>query len=109
MNVVGGFPYPMHAGSNNPLAVSGVISTNDVISSSRSVVTIPIYNSVATVTPTSPVTVIGFAQAFVRSVRTTSGQPRIYILNVSGCQLPRTNTPVGTNSASSVPVRLIHP
>lgn len=108
LNVAGGFPYPMHAGSNNPLAVSGVISTNDVISSSRSVVTIPIYNSVAGVIPTSPVTVIGFAQAFVKSVR-PSGRPEINILNISGCQLPRTNTPVGTNSASSVPVRLIHP
>lgn len=108
LNVAGGFPYPMHAGRNNPLAVSGVISTNDVISSSRSVVTIPIYNSVAGVIPTSPVTVIGFAQAFVKSVR-PSGRPEINILNISGCQLPRTNTPVGTNSASSVPVRLIHP
>ena len=104
----GGFPFTMHAGNNNPLVVNGTISTNDVISSSRSVVNIPIYNSTYNVAPTSPVTVIGFAQAFVQDV-SGSGRPRIRVLNVSGCQLPRTNTPVGTNSASSVPVRLIHP
>ena len=103
----GSFPYSVQAGNRNPLVASGAIFTNDVISSSRSVVNIPIYNSVAGVTPTSPVTVIGFAQAFVRSVR-NSGRPEINILNISGCQLPVTGTPVGTNATSSVPVRLIH-
>ena len=104
------FPFTIDAGSNNPLAVSGAVTAGDVISSSRSVVTLPIYDQ--TLYPGAPppntVKVIGFAQAFVEQVSAT-GQPTIRILNVSGCGPGLTGTAVGDDQASSVPVRLIHP
>ena len=114
-----GFPASIAAGAANPLATSGAITTGDVISSSRSIVTIPIYdsnpgNTTVRVAPSSTVVVTGFAQAFVESVSPGAqglggGRPQITILNVSGCRNGATGTPVGTNAASSVPVRLIHP
>ncbi len=113
-----GFPASVAAGAANPLAVSGAINTGDVISSSRSIVTIPIYDSnpgggIIRVAPPSTVVVTGFAQAFVESVSPgapgVGGRPQITILNVSGCKNGVTGTPVGTNANSPVPVRLIHP
>jgi hypothetical protein len=105
------FPFAMEAGPNHPLVVSGVISATNVISSSRSVVTIPVYDSGppgAPVVPGSPVTVIGFVQGFITSA--TNGDPTIQVLNVSGCGTAARGSsaaPVGSNEASAVPVRLI--
>ncbi len=102
------FPFTMHAGNNNPLQAGGIVTTGDIISSSRSVVTIPVYDSSSGAVPPTSATVIGFVQGFVESVSTNSGRPRIRVLNVSGCGTGATGTPVGTNEASAVPVRLIH-
>ena len=104
------FPPTIAAGSSHPLVTSGAINTGDLVSGSRSVVTIPIYDSGSSGNPTAPtstVQVIGFMQAFVEFVD-GAGQPNIKVLNISGCKLPVTGTPVGTNATSSVPVRLIH-
>jgi Flp pilus assembly protein TadG len=104
------FPFAMEAGNNNPLVVSGVIFATNVISSSRSVVTIPVYDStLPTPAPGSSQTVIGFVQGFITS--STGGDPVIQVLNVSGCGTAARGSsvpPVGTNEASAVPVRLIH-
>jgi Flp pilus assembly protein TadG len=105
------FPPTIAAGANHPLVVNGSITAGDLISSSRSVVTIPIYDSglpTGPTAPASPVTVIGFMQAFVQYVDAT-GHPQVTVLNVSGCQTTASGSPVGTNAASAVPVRLIHP
>lgn len=108
------FPLTMHAGSNNPLVTNTSIATGDTISSSRAVVTIPIYAATVGAAPTSPVTVIGFMQGFVANVTAGggvgAGRPHIRVLNVSGCgpgALSSTVPPVGGNEASAVPVRLI--
>ena len=101
------FPYDMEAGTTHPSVATGA-----EVSTSRSVVTIPIYDLGGGAAPGSPITVIGFAQAFVSSADSVSGEPTIHILNVSGCSAAArasAMTPVGLNGASSVPVRLIHP
>jgi Flp pilus assembly protein TadG len=107
------FPYTIQAGANNPLVANASVAAGDVISSSRSVVTIPIYDAGGTgvkAAPVTPVTVVGFVQAFVSGSK--NGDPTIQILNVSGCGTTARGSsvpPVGTNEASSVPVRLIRP
>ncbi len=98
-----GFPFEIEAGSTH----NGV-SAGTEITTSRSVVTLPVFHS-AGVAPGSPVTVIGFVQAFVNSA--TGGDPTVTILNVSGCSAAArvsSVTPVGLNEGSAVPVRLIH-
>ena len=106
------FPFRMEAGDNNPLVANGSVNKADVISTSQSVVTIPVYNAGASggpyLAPATPV-IIGFVQAFV--VSTSGGNPTVQILNVSGCgATARGASPaVGSDGASAVPVRLIHP
>ena len=104
------FPYEIDAGTTH----NGVLSGTQ-ISTSRSVVTIPVYDSgpgPVFTKPVSPVTVIGFVQALVVSSDPVSGEPTIQILNISGCSaVARASSvpPVGLDEASPVPVRLIHP
>ena len=100
------FPYEINAGNTH----NGVAPGNQ-ISTSRSVVTLPVYDSAAVGVPASPVTVIGFVQGFVSLSDVTTGEPRITVLNVSGCSaVARASAvpAVGLNEGSAVPVRLIH-
>ena len=102
------FPFEIDAGSTH----NGV-STGTQISTSRSLVTIPVYQAGPGNgpynAPVAPVTVIGFVQAFVNS--SSGGDPTITIVNVSGCSAAAQVSsvpPVGLNEGSPVPVRLIH-
>jgi len=102
------FPFQINAGSNhNGVAVGTQVTT------SRSVVTIPVYHSVPGAPPaTTAVEVIGFVQAFVDSVNPVTLEPTIYILNVSSCSASARASggpAVGLGEGSPVPVRLIHP
>ena len=100
------FPFDLLAGSTH-----NGIGAGTEISTSRSVVTIPVYDSTAVGKPVSPVTVIGFVQAFVDNSNPATGEPTIHILNVSGCGATARSSglpPVGINESSAVPVRLIH-
>ena len=104
------FPFQIRAGDNNPLVSNASIGSSDVISTSRSVVTIPVYNAGASspyLAPGAPV-IIGFVQAFVES--TIGGNPTIQITNVSGCSATAqlASPAVGSDGESAVPVRLIH-
>ncbi|MGO9126876.1 MAG: pilus assembly protein TadG-related protein [Terriglobales bacterium] len=92
--------------------------TNNLVSTSSSIVTIPIIDTTAPLPTTPPysVTVVGFLQAFVNSVDNLGpahrGDVSITVLNVIGCsQTPNAAiTPVvGGNGASPIPVRLITP
>lgn len=109
--IVATYPFPMDASDNNPLVKNGTVAEGDGISTSQSVVTIPIYDAGASpgVAPVSPVVIIGFVQAFV--ISTTAGSPTIQVMNVSGCGTSaRGASPaVGSDGARAVPVRLIHP
>ena len=108
--VVSSFPFEIDAGNTH----SGTgVTAGTQITTSRSVVTIPVYDSGPSggpyTAPANTVTVIGFVQAFVNSA--AGGDPTITILNVSGCSAAaRTSAvpAVGLNEGSSVPVRLIH-
>jgi hypothetical protein len=102
------FPFQILAGSGNPLVGAGV-STGDSITSSNSIVTLPIadFSGGALVGNASSVTITGFLQVFINGVDTTTGNISVTVLNVAGCSSKATNSPVfGT---SPVPVRLITP
>jgi Putative Flp pilus-assembly TadE/G-like len=106
------YPFSITTDDNNPLVLNGTVTEGDAISTSPSVVTIPIYDAGASgglyLAPVSPV-IIGFVQAFVKS--TTAGSPTIQVMNVSGCGTTArgVSTAVGSDGARAVPVRLIHP
>jgi hypothetical protein len=98
------FPAIFSAGPSNPF-VGGSIQANDLIITSDSVISIPLYDGLTTPQTGTPVTVIGYLQVFVNSV-SNAGQFNVTVLNVSGCG----NAPAGTaiqGAATSVPVRLI--
>ena len=83
--------------------------------------TIPIFDSSAALPAfSSPVTIVGFLQAFVNWVGgPTNNDVNITVLNVIGCSnTPNGNTPIsggngspgaGTGSNYTIPVRLITP
>jgi hypothetical protein len=93
------------AGDNNPLKLDGV-NSGDLISTSDSVVTIPIFNQPAVGPIPNPVTVIGFIQGFVKEYD-TAGAFDIRIMNVAGCGAGVSGSPVQGDSISPVPVHLI--
>lgn len=103
------FPILIHAGDNNPLVKAGLVASNDYVSTSNSIVTIPIIttDSGGQLAGAKPaVTVVGFLQVFIQSFGTDpQGNMRATVLNISGCGNSATNSPLfGT---SPVPVRLI--
>jgi len=104
------YPFKIEAGFNNPLVQKGVVFDNDVVTTSNSIVTIPIFDSPASTATALPaqVTIVGFLQVFINSVdTTTTGNVNVTVMNVSGCSNSATNPAV--NGTSPVPVRLITP
>jgi hypothetical protein len=108
-------PYPLQiqVGTSHPLAGT-VLSTNDLVTTSDSLVTIPVYDQ--TVVPNVPgptsasaVNVIGFLQVFIvdafQGGGPQAGQFDVIVVNVSGCGNAASGTPVMASSA--IPVRLI--
>jgi len=108
------FPFQIQAGSGNPLVKGGVVSSGSVITTSNSIVTIPIYDNTPntnTLAGTQPyVTIVGFLQVFIQNIA-ANGELNVYVLNVAGCGNGLTTT-VSSSPAfgtSPVPVRLITP
>ncbi len=101
------YPFQLLAGTSN-LMLSGSLASGSPITSSSSIVTVPVYDSGNTINSsgTSPVTIVGFLQVFINYVD-SYGNVQVTVLNVSGCG-NGTNTP-GTAVAGSspVPIRLI--
>jgi hypothetical protein len=85
---------------------------NDLVTTSDSLVTIPVYDpNYNGGTPPTTVNVIGFLQVFVEHVFPGSGVPkvgefRVTVVNVLGCGNSASGAPV--SSAAAVPIRLIH-
>ena len=101
-------PFQLHAGGNNPFVgpnSSTNIQVNDVISTSDSIVTVPLYDG-SPVTGASTVTVVGYLQLFINGVSTNGGM-NATILNVIGCGSSPSGSPV-LGSGAPIPVRLIH-
>ncbi len=105
------YPFQILAGSGNPL--SGLAGNpGNAITSSISVVSLPIYDSANNIAGggTSPVTIVGFLQVFINQVD-QYGNVSVTVLNVAGCGNGN-GTPVGSTpitGSSPVPVRLITP
>jgi Flp pilus assembly protein TadG len=97
------YPFVAIAGDANPLGIGGT-----PITSSNSIVTLPIYDQTAgPIGPvTTPVTIVGFLQVFVELVN-TDGSLTVTVMNVAGCGNAATNLPVF--GSSPVPIRLITP
>jgi hypothetical protein len=102
-----GYPFQILAGSSNPLGLSGT-----PITSSNSIVSLPIYDQIAVPNPlgnaTTAVTFIGFLQVFINAVD-GSGNRLVTVLNVSGCGNGTNPTGSPVHGSSPVPVRLITP
>jgi hypothetical protein len=105
------YPFQILAGTSNLLVGSG-LTTGTPITSSPSIVSLPIYDSSSVTTihsPTTPVTIVGFLQVFINQVDRW-GNVYVTVLNVTGCS-NGTGQTVGTavTGTSPVPVRLITP
>ena len=102
------YPFQILAGGSNPLG-AGLAGTP--ITSSNSIVSLPIYDQ-TTVTLTSNtvsnVTFIGFLQVFINAVD-VNGNRLVTVLNVSGCGNGTNPTGSPVQGSSPVPVRLITP
>jgi hypothetical protein len=111
------YPFQIQAGSSNPLVTNVLATVGDTITSSTSIVSIPIYD---TASPTSPptftsgaqttVTIVGFMQVFINSVN-NNGDVDVTVMNVSGCGngLGTTVSSPPLYGTSPVPVRLVTP
>jgi len=101
------FPFQIQAGLGNP------VITNAVVTSSNSIVTLPIYDD--TQAPIQfpsgvnqvPVTIVGFLQVFINGIDTTTGNINVTVLNVAGCSNTATTSTPTVSGSSPVPVRLI--
>ena len=106
------YPLQIQVGNNHPLA-GFVLSTNDLVTTSDSLVTLPVYdpNQPGENPPGVNVNVIGFLQVFIQQTFPGGGGPklgefRVTVVNVLGCGNAASGAPV--SSAAAVPVRLIH-
>jgi Flp pilus assembly protein TadG len=108
----GVFSFQMLAGSSSPLVLSpsGAGLLGNPISSSNSIVSLPIYDEkvVLVAGNTPPVTFVGFLQVFVNAVD-AFGNVKVTVLNVAGCG--NGTNPVGNpvSGTSPVPIRLVTP
>lgn len=98
------FPFQIQAGLGNPVVTSGVIT------SSNSIVTVPIYDGAPFPTIDYPaINVVGFLQVFINSINTATGDVTVTVLNVAGCSNTATTSTPTVSGTSPVPVRLITP
>jgi Flp pilus assembly protein TadG len=108
-------PVQFIAGDSNPLVGSGSVAAGGQISTSDSLVTIPVYDGAGA--PSTTANIIGFVQGFIIDVAaaplppppTPAGTPNIsvVIVNLSGCETGATAPPVLGDGISPVPVHLI--
>lgn len=101
------YPFQIQAGTSNPLTAA----QGNLITSSTSIVSLPIYDSGAVTTfgvGTTSVTVIGFLQVFINYVD-DHGNLNVTVMNVSGCGNAVASGTSSLAGTSPVPVRLITP
>jgi hypothetical protein len=90
----------------NPMQIT---SNNTIVSTSSSIVAIPIIDTTNPI-PATDVSIIGYLQAFVEEID-ANNNILIKVMNVVGCVPPSgsANPVVGGNTSSPIPVRLITP
>jgi Flp pilus assembly protein TadG len=105
--VMTSLPYQIQAGTANP--IPGMTS-GTVISSSTSIVSLPIYDQTIALGGGTqpPVNIVGFLQVFINYVD-ANGNPNVTVLNVAGCGNGVIAGTPSLNGTSPVPVRLITP
>ena len=108
------FPFQIKAGAGNPIVTSGGLTSGSSLTSSSSIVTVPIYDDTqapvqfpANVNQT-PVTIVGFLQVFINGID-ARGNVNVTVLNVVGCSNTATDSTPTVYGSSPVPVRLITP
>jgi hypothetical protein len=106
------YPFPILAGAGSTAVAAG-IPTGAQVSTSSSIVSLPIYDHTAppgTLNPgQTPVTFVGFLQVFINAVD-TNGNMNVTVLNVAGCSNGSgTTVDVPVIANSPVPVRLVTP
>lgn len=104
------YPFQILAGTSNPMVSAGLPSGTP-ITSSTSIVSLPIYDeTTVTLTPgtTNIVTFVGFLQVFINAVD-QKGNINVTVLNVAGCGNGTTPPRTAITGNSPVPTRLITP
>lgn len=104
------YPLQIQVGNGNPLAGTPTLSANDYVTTSDSLVTIPVYDGAST---PGTVNIIGFLQVFIDRAFPGGGGPKagefhVTVVNVIGCGNAATGTAVAGAGASPIPIRLIH-
>jgi hypothetical protein len=107
------YPFQVQAGSNSAMLTAGItgLAKNSQITSSPSIVSLPIYDSSTSINPTgtTQVTIVGFLQVFINSVDSTTGNITVTVMNVAGCGNAVASGTTSVYGTSPVPVRLITP
>jgi len=101
------YPYQVQAGTGNPLRVS----SGTVITSTDSIVSLPIYDSTNSLTISgnkADVNIVGFLQVFINQAN-ADGSLNVTVLNVAGCSNGVSTTAPYLTGTSPVPIRLITP
>lgn len=114
MDVNVGPPFQIYAGSNNPLVQTGVLKAGSPISTSDSVVTVPVYDGSTLGSGAGSVTIVGYMQIFINSVSHQGNDDSInaFILNIAACQGGGGTCSSGGGTVSGggqslIPVRLV--
>lgn len=114
MDVNAGPPFQIYAGSNNPLVLTRVLKVGSPISTSDSVVTVPVYDGSTLSSGAGSVTIVGYMQIFINYVDHKGNDDSInaYILNVAACQSGGGTCSSGGGTVSGggqslIPVRLV--
>lgn len=105
----GSYPFQILAGSDTPLGTAGL--KNAAVSSSPSIVSLPIYDQTAgslVSDRTNTVTFVGFLQVFINAVD-QNGNINVTVLNVAGCGNGGSTPNPAVYGSSPVPVRLVTP
>jgi hypothetical protein len=104
----GSYPFQIQSGDQNPLVTAGLLSQGKTITSSNSIVSLPIYDHTVSINSntTTAVTFVGFLQVFINSVD-QYGNVNVTVLNVAGCGNGNNPTLNPVSGSSPVPVRLI--
>jgi hypothetical protein len=111
LNLPMSYPLQIEVGNNHPLAGT-VLSASDLVTTSDSLVTVPVYDQTVAGGPPAPnpVKIIGFLQLFINQSFAgggpKAGEFQVTVVNVAGCGSNATAAPVTASSA--IPVRLIH-
>ena len=85
------------------------VASGSVISTSGSIITVPLFDTSAWPPPNPPqVTIVGFLQLFVNYTGPGNTDMNATILNVIGCNSLPASSAISGGGASAIPVRLIH-